>query len=105
MTRNCSGGIAFGQGTFQSSRTLAGEVVAEFPHGGDGLRVDGRCGAATGTERLRLTRTVQAGQRLGHLAAVAVLDADEENSLPSFNARHGLDPLPIHGTIIDTCCR
>ena len=48
---------------------------------------------------------VQAGERLGHLAAVAILNADEENPFPPFSAGHGLDPFPIHGTIIDTCRR
>jgi hypothetical protein len=51
------------------------------------------------------SRPIHADESLGHLAAIAVFYADEENLLRSVNVCHVFVPVPIQGTIIDTCCR
>ena len=89
----------------KSFRIMLPHVIAEFRHCRHSLGMDALCGMATGTVRLDLAFTENAGKRLGHLAAVTVFDADEENTDWSVVVGHGFGDLLNHGTIIDTCWR
>src|SRR6185312_12179125 len=51
----------------QALGAVGGQVVAEFLHGGDGLRVDDATGAGAGAVRVDSPVAAQAGKGLGHL--------------------------------------
>ena len=57
------------------------QVVAQLGHEADRLRVDLPRRLRAGAERLDAVAAVDARERLGHLAAVGVLDADEQDAL------------------------
>src|SRR5262249_51015521 len=56
------------------------QVVAAFGHELDGPGVDAPRRAGAGAVRLDALAAMEPGEGLGHLAAVAVLDADEEDA-------------------------
>ena len=62
-------------------RPVRRQVVADLLHRLDGPRVDAARGPRPGAVRLDDPGAVHARERLGHLAAVAVLDADEQDAL------------------------
>ena len=56
------------------------EVIADLGHEFDRTRVNPARWPRTGAERFDPVAAVQVGERLGDLAAVTVLDADEEDA-------------------------
>src|SRR5262249_26839117 len=60
--------------------TVLRQVVAAFGHELDGPGVDAPRRAGAGAVRLDALAAMEPGEGLGHLAAVAVLDADEEDA-------------------------
>src|SRR4051794_22180609 len=69
---------------------VRGQVVAKLPHCRDGPGVHLPARPRAGAEGLDAVAAVDAGERLGHLAAVRVLDADEQDPL---HAVAGVGPL------------
>src|SRR5690606_39940389 len=61
---------------------MRGQVVAELGHEAHGPRVDAPRGPRAGAQRLDVVATVDARERLRHLAAVRVLHAHEEHAFP-----------------------
>lgn len=59
---------------------VSGEVVAQFLHGGDGFGIDSAAGMGARAVGFNEVCTVHSGEGLGHLAAVAVFDAEEEDA-------------------------
>src|SRR5438876_12260577 len=69
---------------------MFGQVVAEFRHGGGCLRVDPARWLGTGAERLDVGAAVHPSEGFGHLTAVGILDANEQqppHGRPPFKAK------------------
>src|SRR5262249_5381008 len=79
---------------FQPLGRVRGQVVADFLHGLDRLRIDPTRWAGTGTVCLHHASPVNSGESLGHLAAVRVLDADEKTPLHGQASFEGATTLP-----------
>lgn len=75
---------------------VGGQVVADFLHRRDRSGIDPTGWAGTGAEGFDLTAPVEASERLGHLAAVGVLHADEQDALHDRTFFRGGTIQPIY---------
>src|SRR5882724_245966 len=67
----------------QGFRFVTGQVVADLAHCCDGLRIDLARWPRAGAVGSNPVAAMNTRKRFGHLAAIGILDTDEEDAFPS----------------------
>src|SRR5438876_830179 len=77
---------------------MPGQVVAQFAHGIDSLRVNMPAGTRAGAISLDAPFPVLPVERLGHLAAVGILDAEKDDAFGLSWLGHALASFAAGGS-------